>query len=75
MTIFTSHDDTIHRVPPSNNKLCLSIDMDDQSLGHLIIESYGTRLLVDDAQARKLVALLNEHLLQRSNLANMTKCP
>ena len=46
---------------PSPAKICLSIDI-DTSLGHLVRESYGDRLLVDKEQARKLVAVLCDYL-------------
>lgn len=41
-------------------KICLSIDV-DSSLGHIMHESYGDRLLVDKEQARRLAAVLMDY--------------
>lgn len=45
---------------PTMGKICLSIDV-DRSLGHIMRESYGDRLLVDKEQARRLAAVLLDY--------------
>lgn len=47
-------------MPPPRGKICLSIDV-DESLGHIMRESYGDRLLVDKEQARRLAAVLLDY--------------
>lgn len=46
--------------PPKPYKIVLSIDV-DESLGHIMRESYGDRLLVDKEQARRLAAVLLDY--------------
>lgn len=48
------------RNAPPLGKICLSIDV-DSSLGQIMRESYGDRLLVDKEQARKLAAVLLDY--------------
>jgi len=56
-------DHTITMAAPAAaplGKICLSIDV-DSSLGHIMRETYGDRLLVDKEQARRLAAVLLDY--------------
>lgn len=48
------------KAPPKPHKIVLSIDV-DESLGLIMREPYGDRLLVDKEQARRLAAVLLDY--------------